>query len=63
MLIFFNKDGTLPLFNHTIGSVFSFVINGVAPAASKSHGKDTALIIKALLYREGHFVFGYSAFG
>ncbi|WP_284145195.1 hypothetical protein [Peribacillus frigoritolerans] len=39
MLIFFNKDGTLPLFTLTIGSVFSFVINGVALAASKSHGK------------------------
>ncbi|MFA1710309.1 hypothetical protein ACDX66_01180 [Peribacillus frigoritolerans] len=39
MLIFFNKDGTLPLFIHTIGSVFSFGVNGVAPAASKSHGK------------------------
>ncbi|MDM5306075.1 hypothetical protein QRD90_11055 [Peribacillus frigoritolerans] len=39
MLIFFNKDGTLPLFTLPIGGVFSFVVNGVAPAASKSHGK------------------------
>ncbi|MFJ7469495.1 hypothetical protein ACIQWI_13135 [Peribacillus frigoritolerans] len=38
MLIFFNKDGTLPLFT-TIGSVFSFEVNGVAPAGSKSNGK------------------------